>query len=159
MLLKDMEEKVASYLFLRMKGFSNRVAYFKAGLGRNARRADEFGNDPEILQALAAQVNIRLTHEIPKSILALSKIRDNSEVSAAVRVRCAETLLNRAGVVEKKTKDDETNHLKPLSEMTGDELRQAVASLNTELITRSAKAKLIDGPMVIDEPQGIELFQ
>ena len=125
--------------------------------------SEYYGNnllsDPIIQAAIVDETQQLLVKDAPASFRVLRKLRDDTKVSASVRMECAKTLLNRAGVVERKVKDVDTNLLKNLGELTGDELRKEVAKISEEIANRANGAKLIEHEGQKTAPQVPDLFK
>lgn len=83
--------------------------------------------------------------DAPAARRALREMMDDATASKTVRLECAKTLLNRAGVVEQKAIAVSVNGVqKAPCEMTGDELRREINRLQAEIGQRVNGAKVVD---------------
>ena len=140
--LIESDRKRESYIELRIAGYGEKEAAKLAGFSIQA--AGYLASAPEIRAAIHEGTLKLIESEAPKCIKVLCELRDDKKVSASVRESCAKAILNRAGIVEMKARELDTNHMKSLSEMSGDELRQEVARLSSEMANRIASAKVVE---------------
>jgi hypothetical protein len=94
--------------------------------------------------------------DAPAARKALRDIMDDATASKSIRVECAKTLLNRAGVVEQKAVAVTLNGVsKAPCEMTGDELRMEINRLQSEIGQRASGAKVIDATPINYTPDQV----
>jgi hypothetical protein len=94
--------------------------------------------------------------DAPAARRVLREIMEDVTAGKSVRVECAKTLLNRAGVVEQKAVAVTLNGVsKAPCEMTGDELRMEINRLQSEIGQRASGAKVIDATPVRYTPDQV----
>lgn len=138
------EKELAFVIGVTDNGLSIRESAKRAGY------SEMYGYKLQNNKAIAAAIHDRIwwllrTNDAPAARRVLYNIMMDESASKSARIECAKTLLNRGGYAEPKPIAPESGGLdKAPSEMTGDELRQAIDKMQRELGVRATGASVID---------------
>jgi phage terminase small subunit len=100
---------------------------------------------PHVLAALNTAVAAALAEDAPLARNLLRQYVKDDSMNPKIRLDAAKTLLDRAGHIAPKAKDQSAGHEKPLNEMSTEELRALADRFEAELAGR-AKLVSADGP-------------
>lgn len=117
--------------------------------GISLKDAENIVQRKHIRNIVSEKLNALLqTEDAPMARKVLISIARNKKMPAKLRIDCAKDLLDRAGYTPPKRAEQKLPSGKSLSELTGDELRQAIGQLSGELNSRARNAKIIDAQAV-----------
>jgi phage terminase small subunit len=90
-----------------------------------------------IAQAVAVAVRERLVASAPMALRVIEMLMNNDTISPKVRLDAAKALLDRAGFVAPRPRNEAQTGDKALHEMSFDELREMAAKLEDEIAGRA----------------------
>ena len=102
-----------------------------------------------IAQAVALAVRERLVASAPMALRVIEMLMNNESISPKVRLDAAKALLDRAGYVPPRPRNETNAGEKLLHEMSVDELREMAAKLDDEIAGRAKN--ISDSPAEPDE--------
>jgi phage terminase small subunit len=92
---------------------------------------------PHVAQAVAQAVRERLVVSAPMALRVIEMLMNNDTISPKVRLDAAKAVLDRAGFVPPRPRNESNSGEKSLHEMSVDELRDMAAKLEDEIAGRA----------------------
>lgn len=99
--------------------------------------------NPNVIAVLRDLTQKSLVLCASSAVNVLTTLMNSESTHPRIRLECAKTVLDRAGV--NAPKNIESGSIKGLSEMTGEELSRAISRLHSEIGARMEGAKVIEG--------------
>ena len=152
-----MNEKQAEFVRLVSSGLSLRgaaraVGYAPLGAGTLAQQ-------PHIRAAIMARVQHRLqTVHAPAATELLARIMRDKEELTANRIKCAQLLMDRAGLVPPKAAEVEQANIKDAAEMTTREIEEFIAKAQGEIAARQRKTIDVTPSQVAGAAEDTDIF-
>lgn len=136
--LAPINDKQAVFVKLVVSGLSLRAAARQAGYAEAG--ATTLAYQPHIQAAIMARMQHQLrTVHAPAAMALLGRIMRNDNELAANRIKCAQLLMDRAGLVPPKAAEPEAPNQKDAAEMTTREIEEFIAKAQGEIASRQAK--------------------
>lgn len=131
-------DRQAKFVDLVVAGLSLREAARQVGYAENG--ATTIAHLPAVRAAIMARVMNRLqTVHAPAATELLGRIMRDKDELTANRIKCAQLLMDRAGLVPPKAAEPEAPNQKDAAEMTTREIEEFVAKAQAQLAQRQAQ--------------------
>lgn len=145
----DLTDKQAAFVeFMVASGDASASAERAGYQSHPSKAAFELLKSANVLVALQLAVHRALVADAPVARAVILEIATNTTCAARVRLDAAKTLLDRAGHVAPRPREDESTANTPLHEMSTAELRELATRLEGEIAGRARpiSATLDAGP-------------
>jgi hypothetical protein len=137
--LKPLDPRQAEFVRLLAEGGGDAyAAAIQAGYAENTAKGvvANLLSKANVALAIARAVRPRLASTIPMALGVLENLAQHA-VSEKVRCDAAKSLLDRAGIIAPKAREDRSAIETPLHELTAEELRALAYKLDGELASRA----------------------
>ena len=131
-------DRQAQFVSLVVQGYSIRAAAREAGYAEAG--GTKLAQQPHVKAAIMARVQNRLqTIHAPMAVEIVAKIMRDPDGLPANRLKAAQLLIDRAGLVPPKAAEPEQANTKDAAEMTTREIEEFVAKAQAQLAQRQAQ--------------------